>query len=385
MSTRKTHDRIDIFAFVDALGWEVLRGRPFLEEELPHRQSVRSVMGYSSACVPSILTGKQPRDHGQWSFFYCSPDTSPFRWLRPLALLPRAITGRARVRNLLSKAVARLKGYTGYFQLYQLPFRFAHEFDYCEKRDLFEPGAFPTTTTIFDDLRASGIPFHMSNWRASEDENLRALRDRLPQGDLRFAFLYLADLDGLLHQVGKAHASVTARVATYEARLRALLADARAHYGDVRFTVISDHGMATVTDCVDVQARIDGLGLKFGRDYVAAYDSTLARFWPRSDSARKQLIATLDRLGGGHLLSEDELVALGCDFPGHKYGELIFLMDPGYIIVPSHMGLKPITGMHGYHPDHPDSNAILLSTHAPAAPVNSICDFHGLMRLAAAA
>jgi hypothetical protein len=60
-------------------------------------------------------------------------------------------------------------------------------------------------------------------------------------------------------------------------------------------------------------------------------------------------------------------------------------MDPGYIIVPSHMGLKPITGMHGYHPDHPDSNASLLSTHAPAARVDSICDFHGLMRLAAAA
>jgi hypothetical protein len=385
MTPNSPHGRIDIFAFVDALGWEVLRGRKFLDEELPHRRPVRSVMGYSSACVPSILTGKQPRDHGQWSFFYCSPATSPFKALRPLALLPSAITGRARVRNLISKLVAKARGFTGYFQLYQLPFKHAHEFDYCEKRDLFEPGGLATTDTIFDVLRASGIPFHKSNWRASEDENLRSLQERLPKGDLRFAFLYLADLDGLLHQVGKHHPSVTARIASYEARLRALLADAREHYSDVRFTVISDHGMATVDRCIDVQASLAPLGLRFGRDYVAAYDSTMARFWFRTDAARRRLPEALAALDGGHVLSEAETIALGVDFEGHKYGELIFLTDPGCIIVPSHMGLKPITGMHGYHPDHPDSDAILLSTHAPAVPVETICDFNRLMQQAIAA
>lgn len=81
--------RVSLFVFIDALGWEVLRGRRFLEDELPWRQPVRSVLGYSSACVPSILTGLAPRDHGQWSFFFCSPDTSPFRSLRALRHLPR--------------------------------------------------------------------------------------------------------------------------------------------------------------------------------------------------------------------------------------------------------------------------------------------------------
>lgn len=385
MDTSTKSGRIDIFAFVDALGWEVLRGRDFMNDELPYRQSVRSVMGYSSACVPSILTGRQPRDHGQWSFFYCSPATSPFRALRPLALLPEAVTGRARVRNALSKLVARQMGFTGYFQLYQLPFRHAHEFDYCEKRDLFEAGALDATPTIFDDLRASGVPFLMSDWRASEEANLRALRERLPAGDLRFAFLYLADLDGLLHQVGKDHPTVTARIASYEARLRSVLADAREHYGDVRFSVISDHGMATVHHCVDVQAALTPLGLTFGRDYVAAYDSTMARFWLRSAAARERIPQALAGLGDGHVLTDAEKVDLGVDFPGDKYGELIFLMDPGCIIVPSHMGLKPITGMHGYHPGHPDSDAALLSTHPAAGPVESICDFHGLMRRALAA
>jgi len=385
MNTTVDRNRLDIFAFVDALGWEVLRGRTFLEDELPWRQPVRSVLGYSSACVPSILTGRMPRDHGHWSFFYCSPQTSPFRSLRPLRLLPQSIAGRARVRNLLSKAVARQNGFTGYFQLYQLPFEHAHEFDYCEKRDIFSPGGVSGAPTIFDWLRETGLPFHVSDWRQGEDDNLAALRRDLEARDLRFAFLYLADLDGALHMVGKDDSSITVRVARYEAQLRELLAAARRRYGEVRLTVISDHGMAHVTRTFDLQAVLAGLPLRFGRDYVAALDSTMARLWLRSAAAARLLPEVLAEAEGGRLLSDSELEALGCDFPGRRYGELIFLMDPGHLIVPSHMGLKPIRGMHGYHPDHPDSDAAMLSSHPPARETRTICDFHGLMQLAVAA
>ena len=385
MTATADRSRLDIFAFVDALGWEVLRGRTFMEDELPWRQRVRSVLGYSSACVPSILTGRLPRDHGHWSFFYCSPETSPFRSLRPLRLLPQSIAGRARVRNVLSRAVARQNGFTGYFQLYQLPFEHAHEFDYCEKRDIFSPGGVSGAPTIFDWLRGTGLPFHVSDWRQSEDDNLAALRRDLDARDQRFAFLYLADLDGALHMVGKDDPSITTRVARYEARLREVLAAARRRYGEVRLSVISDHGMAHVTKTFDLQSVLAALPLRFGRDYVAALDSTMARFWLRSEAAARLLPEALAAAEGGRLMADAELATLGCDFPGRRYGELIFLMDPGHLIVPSHMGLKPIRGMHGYHPDHPDSDAALLSSHEPARKTESICDFHGLMQLAVAA
>ena len=381
----KNDGRIDIFAFVDALGWEVLRNLTFLEDELPFRQPVRSVLGYSSACVPSILTGRMPRDHGQWSFFFCSPETSPFRGLRPLRLLPKAITGRARVRNLLSKAVARQNGFTGYFQLYQLPFEHAHEFDYCEKTDLFAQGGVPRAPTIFDKLRAAGTPFHLSDWRQSEDVNLASMHAALERAEARFAFLYLADLDGALHMVGKDDPSITTRVARYETRLREVLVAARKRYGEVRLNVISDHGMAHVTRTFDLQPMLSKLPLRFGRDYVVALDSTMARFWLRSEAAARLIPAALAEAPGGRLMSAAELASLGCDFPGQRYGELVFLMDPGHLIVPSHMGLTPIAGMHGYHPDHPDSDAALLSTHAPARETRTICDFHELMTLSVAA
>ncbi|MGD8207628.1 MAG: hypothetical protein PVH47_06090, partial [Thiohalocapsa sp.] len=143
---------LSVVCFIDALGWEVLRGRSFLDERLPHRRRLRSTFGFSSACVPSILSGLTPREHGHWSFFYYDPEHSPFKALRPLGWLPASLVDRGRVRNQISKLVKRAWGYTGYFQLYNIPFDRIGLFDYCEKKDLFQPGGLNRGENIFDVL-----------------------------------------------------------------------------------------------------------------------------------------------------------------------------------------------------------------------------------------
>jgi hypothetical protein len=44
------------------------------------------------------------------------------------------------------------------------------------------------------------------------------------------------------------------------------------------------------------------------------------------------------------------------------------------------MGIKTITGMHGYHPDHADSDAVLLSNVAPPAETVGITDLYALVQ-----
>ncbi len=379
MSEKKA-PKISIVVFIDALGWDVLKGRRFMEERLPFRRKLRSVFGFSSACIPSILTGLMPREHRHWSFFYYSPETSPFKPLRLLGLLPRSLVDRGRVRNLISKLIKRLYSYTGYFQLYNIPFEHVDKFDYCEKSDLFVPGGMNRGENIFDHLSRAGVPYHVSNWRDSEDSNLEALKADLKNGGIAFALLYMASMDALLHEVGKESPQVDQKLSWYEAQLDEVLRTASEHYDQVRLFICSDHGMATVHTHVDLMSKVESIGLEFGRDYTATYDSTMGRFWFHNQAARERITALLEQVPTGRILPKQELEKLGCDFEGDQFGELIFLMDAGVLIVPSHMGTTPITGMHGYHPDDPDSDASLLSNVEPPTDPKAITDVFHLMR-----
>ncbi len=380
LATQGGQQTLSMVIFIDALGWEVLKGRKFLQNELPYRQKLRSVFGFSSACVPSILTGRQPRDHRHWSYYYFSKETSPFGKLRPLRWLPGSLADRGRVRHLLSRIVGRLLGFTGYFQLYNLPFKHIHLFDYCEKKNIFKPQGMNRGKNIFDLLERSGVPYHVSDWHDGEEANLDACTQAIANDDINFAFLYMASMDALLHQVGKDSNAVDKKLEWYESKLRDLFATARGRFDDVRLFICSDHGMATVNRDIDLMSRIEALPLNYGRDYVAVYDSTMARFWFMNDAARTRVEQELAKVVSGRILSKVELKTLGCDFEGDQFGELIFLLDPGNIIVPSHMGLSTITGMHGYHPCHEDSDAALLSNVETPVPMESITDIFYLMK-----
>jgi hypothetical protein len=101
-----------------------------------------------------------------------------------------------------------------------------------------------------------------------------------------------------------------------------------------------------------------------GRDYAVVYDSTMARFWFFNEAARRAVTEALRKTPDGVIMSDEELERLHCLFPDRYFGELIFLLHEGVLIVPSHMGERPIRAMHGYHPNEKHSYAALLSNQA---------------------
>jgi hypothetical protein len=371
---------LSLFVFIDALGWELVRRHGFLDDLLPTRAPLETIFGYSSTCDPTILTGVLPRDHGHFAFFAYDPARSPFRWYRAFSVLPRALTSRGRVRHWISRVMRPVHGYTGYFQLYNMPFRYLRLFDYTEKRDLYGPGGINGgQPTLFDGLRERGTPFYLSDWRANDAASLAGLDEALASRPV-FAYLYLGGLDGVLHAHGTQSPEAAQKLAWYEAQLRSVLAQARRRYDETRLFVFSDHGMTDVADTCDLMARINALGLRFGVDYAAAYDSTMARFWFLQPGARERITAALDAEPRGRILSDAQLAAWGCDFPGRRYGELFYLLDPGVLLCPSFMGERPLAAMHGYAPDHKDSTAAFLAS-VPVDPMPRRLDgLYGLMQ-----
>ena len=371
---------LPLFVFVDACGWEIIRNDPFVKDVAPHRRPLRSVFGYSSACIPSILAGTWPAVHRNWCYFVHDPENSPFRRLTALRWIPRFITSRRRVRNLLTKAVKPLLKFQGYFDLYNVPFSRIAQFDFTEKKNPLQPGGMNRGPNIFDHLKERGIAYHVSEPARGEQGNLDALIADIGTERIDFAFLYWPELDGLLHRVGNTSPEVPKKLRDYEVRISRLLAEARAHYEEVRLYVFSDHGMANCDKHLDLRARIEALGLAFGRDYAVVYDSTMARFWFFNDAARRSVASVLETVPEGRILDDDELEQLGTLFPDRYFGELIFLLEEGTLIVPSDMGERPIRAMHGYHPDAPHSYAALMTNRADVpSDITAIPDIYKLM------
>ncbi|HOB33748.1 MAG TPA: alkaline phosphatase family protein, partial [Verrucomicrobiota bacterium] len=349
-------------------------------ELAPHRRRLRSVFGYSSACVPSILSGRWPDEHWNWCYFVYDPKNSPFQSLRPLRRLPRAITSRRIFRRWLSKFVKAQLSFRGYFDLYNIPFEHIALYDFSEKKSPLQPGGMNRGDNIFDFLESRGIPYHVSAPERSEEANLSALLREIELERIDFAFLYWPALDGLLHRVGNQSPEVAAKLRVYERRLNALVAAARRHYAEVRLYVFSDHGMANCDELLDLRPAIDRLPWRLGKHYAAVYDSTMARFWFFDERAKKDITAALSEVPQGRILSEAELKELRAWFPNSYFGELIFLVKEGVLIVPSHMGERLIRGMHGYHPDDPHSFAALC-TNQESVPddITAIPDLYRLM------
>ena len=377
---------LPLFVFIDACGWEIIKSDPFAQAIAPERRRLDSVFGYSSACIPSILSGRWPQDHHNWCYFVYNPKNSPFKFLRWLQGLPRAVTSRRIFRRWLSKLVrARLK-FRGYFDLYNIPFKYISLFDFTEKKNPLQPGGMNRGANIFDWLQSRDIPYHVSSPAASETENLDALLADLHSERIDFAFLYWPDLDGLLHRVGNLSPEVPARLRTYETRLDQLMTVAREHYAEVRLYVFSDHGMANCDVHLDLKAKIEALPLRFGVDYVVVYDSTMARFWFLNAPARELISYCLKQVSQGRILPDEELQELRTFFPNGYFGELIFLVQEGVLIVPSHMGERPIRAMHGYHPTDPQTYAALLTNRTDVpADITAIPDIFRLMTRDAAA
>jgi hypothetical protein len=132
----------------------------------------------------------------------------------------------------------------------------------------------------------------------------------------------------------------------------------------VRLYVFSDHGMANCDRHVNLMEKIEALPVKFGEDYVAVYDSPMARFWFLKPGVREVIEDRLKKIVEGRIIGEAELKELRAHFVDQRFGETIFLMDEGTLIVPSHMGERPIRAMHGYHPRDPQSYAALFTNQA---------------------
>jgi len=367
-----------VFVLIDALGWEVVRNFPFLEGELSVRMPLTTVLGYSSGAIPAILTGQVPSKTGRWNLLRYDPATSPFRWLKWCRGLPDRLVNNRYVRRLVREVGRRVLGLGPLFECSVSP-KILPYFDWVEKGNIYTTGGIPGAISVFDRLEELQIPYRVYSYHDCSDADicLQASRD-IEQRKAGFYFLYLCEVDHFLHVHRNDHTEIAARLADYETQLRKVFGAALRCDSRAELTVISDHGMTPVNNYYDLLSEIEKLGLKMPEQYLAVYDSTMARYWFFDESARVAVGSLLEHASCGRILSDQELERLGILFPDRRYGELIFLLDPGWLFARSDfngVGWQP-AGMHGYHPSDNQSDAIYLSNKTPVTNPKTILDVY---------
>jgi len=367
-----------VFTLIDALGWTYLKDREFLPDVIKYRTEVRTVLGFSSGAIPTLLSGLLPRESGHWNLFYYDPDNSPFKWVRKLRFLPHSVLNSRVTRRGIRFVSHRMSRFGGYFQIYGVPTELLPYFDVCEKRDIYQSGGVPFS--IFDRLEEMGIPYKTYSYHQLTDAEIirTACRD-LRERRYGFLFVYLCELDAFLHDSCKDERAVEQVIRRYETWLRQLYDEARRADEEIEFFVCSDHGMTPKRSGYDLIGQVKTLGFQMPDDYLALYDSTMARFWFFNDKARESIEKHLSKLDCGHFLSAQEQRQLGVDFSDTRNGELVFLMNPGVLIEPSYFGKLAPQGMHGFHPDDPYSSAVFLANRVPRRPIQTLIDVHDVM------
>ena len=190
---------IHICVLIDALGWRWVEAQNFLNDELPYRQPLQTVLGFSSGAIPAILTGRLPAESGHWNLLYYDPKGSPFQWLRYFSFLPEPVLNHRITKKLLKEAGRRFLGLGPLFECVVSP-RLLPWFNWTEKRNIYQSGGIPGSVSIFDQLSEMKIPYRVYSYHELSDRDIfkRATSD-LKSNAATFFFLYLSEMDAFLH------------------------------------------------------------------------------------------------------------------------------------------------------------------------------------------
>lgn len=348
--------------FLDGLGADALGRMPFLSSQTTTRR-VRTELGYSITCHASMYTGLRPDRHHRWFVWQRGPGSSPFRWLRPLRFLS-AIDSLA-LRVGATKVTRRFVRTTSWFGVpypVHVPWKYLPLLDISERRLWTDPGYVEGIPTIFDQMRAAGVSTQIVGMAKRGRRGLQAIQEWQPQGSrAQFTYLFAGDIDHASHQFGQGSSEVSALLARTDALIAEHFRVAQQWSPNIVLVVWSDHGHH------DVQ-RLDPFQLLTRHEidlspYLHVIDTNFIRVWVSSDAERRSIVARLDAMGVGHVLSEADLDRYRCRMPDDRYGNVIFYLDVPYAFDRTIWGYgRNLASAHGYLPDHPRSDGIFISS-----------------------
>lgn len=350
-----------LFYFVDGFGWSYVEDGAADQavKNVSHVRPLQTVLGYSSSIVPVLISGKLPVETGLWTEYY-RDDRPPSR-MGTLARRSNIVGLPLNMARLVAFRIARKAGRPEAHRL-RIPLELSHYFDrhpidYTRMPPCILP--FPTIAEVCAELNLRMSFKFIANAQDAAGA-VASAKDEVDSVDVFFFY------DCTVDHAGHAHGPDPAIIQPYLDRVGSTLSamrDILEAKHSLETLVFSDHGMTAIEHSFDIFAALKPL--RIGRDFLAFPDSTFARFWYPSPQARGEVHDAL-RNAPGSFLTQAEARRYGVPFADHRYGEDVLIADEGVIFHPSYISPTflrasfPDKGMHGYRPECPSADGVVL-------------------------
>ena len=313
----------------------------------------------------TIFTGVSPRVHDVWTEFKLAKSIKNSKKDRLLQHIIRSLEVlptdglRAKSRYFVERYLFK----KFYKTLNLIPSTAMPYFETSQSKETVEKGAVGNVATLFDVFRGMGVQYVLIEPWVWGDKGVLNKAKKMINRNCRYDFWYLkfSHLDHLGHKFGPRPSRFKdqlTKIDRYVEQVVTLLKEKRLR---LKVLVLADHGMSQVHEPVNILGDLHQLRSQLYEDYVVFADSTMLRFWFFTEKALCEVSDFLQEIKCGHTLStrEKRLLKIPLD---PKYGEIIYVVDEGYLIHPSFFHSRSeVKGMHGYaYPKTPEASPILI-------------------------
>jgi len=302
----------------------------------------------------AYIAGLYPDEADGGAQFWFDADMSPFKIFQ---YAPKVLSNLPHIPDrVLRKIIQKLVGKycdAPTFSTASVPLHLLHNFSFPMQHRMHHPN-FCASKSIFDLLREQNKKwlFHCNpDFKVSLEAVIQRVKtDLLPP--IEFSFFLIGDLDRIGHRYGPESKELKEELMKIDIGLNTILNFAKERFDEVNFMVIGDHGMVQVNETLDVQNIISRLPNDVLKNCHYFLDSTMARFWFTTEKAKEAVVSILNGIECGHMISQEEKDRYHLNYKHNKFGDLIFIVNPGVLIHPSFYGTRtPVKGMHGYLPE----------------------------------
>lgn len=329
--------------FIDALPYnEVVENYMISDGNIQVSQLLPNI-AYSSSLHWQLYCDKYPDQRGMLVDWVRETEKSVSVRVLSTVLAPLDGCGDLAVlaRKVLDRIVYRRNTFAN------IPFRFRKDFTQKGKY-LFWSEETYRAEPIFDGYRV----ISQDEGRKSFDETVNLLR-RAIEDDEKNIFAVFGEVDGIGHKCRRGPLYSQRLKPVMDKILEAIWTYA-AKNPEEEILIVSDHGMSTVENRVDLE-----LERRFGKPsrkrYIAYCDTAILCVFCADEQLKTEIEAYLKTRTEGHLLTQSERKQFGAT--DVKFGDLIYILREGNVFTDNWFGKslkKPNpdgAGMHGFWPE----------------------------------